>query len=628
MSKFRDDDGRNDRQEAQGDRPQRRPERAAPEEEATGRSFRREAKIGLSVLGVLLTSLGGVAGLRMTGKMPAVFGKKDPAAAAATADAPAMKIADKTKLSSGPKYNTAPHSKSGAHNAPASLAAGAGDVSSAAGLMDDAAGGAVPADPFAAAGNDSSSRATTNVQVVDGEDPTAAQAGNAWEQDAAQQGQSLVDNARGTLNQTVESAVDAASGMVDEARQALDASAQQYIQQNTPAGAEALAQQAGQAYEQAADAVQRGAQQAVDQARDWAEQNVRGAQDQLAGQQAATQGGVDQLSRRDDWRGQPDQAAPAADSRAAQPIGDGQPWPEQPAASSGRDDLAVDAPSEPPLRIPTDPPQYDHRSPAPLNHRQPAADYDRQQDDRDGSEQNAQDNATRRRRYPQDESPRNGPAAVADQQDPWANDPVGAGQDDQYGVAPVDPAPSRRDYEGYDSSAELFPEGRGAATSPFFNDTATTEIYTVQPDDNFWRISQKLYGTGAYFKALFEHNRAQFPRAEQMRAGDVISAPSAEALSERYPDLVASSVRNRRQQAQPVSRAARQDGRRVYIVQQGDTLFDIARAELGRAVRWAEIYELNRDVLGEDIENLQPGTELILPGDAGRVGARPSRSRR
>ncbi len=31
--------------------------------------------------------------------------------------------------------------------------------------------------------------------------------------------------------------------------------------------------------------------------------------------------------------------------------------------------------------------------------------------------------------------------------------------------------------------------------------------YTVVPNDNYWIVAEKIYGNGAYFKALFEHNR-------------------------------------------------------------------------------------------------------------------------
>src|SRR5688572_32376490 len=47
-----------------------------------------------------------------------------------------------------------------------------------------------------------------------------------------------------------------------------------------------------------------------------------------------------------------------------------------------------------------------------------------------------------------------------------------------------------------------------------------------------------------------------------------------------------------------------------------DTLFDIARYELGDAKRWPEIYQLNRVALGVDIDYVKPGTKLVLPMDA------------
>ncbi len=52
---------------------------------------------------------------------------------------------------------------------------------------------------------------------------------------------------------------------------------------------------------------------------------------------------------------------------------------------------------------------------------------------------------------------------------------------------------------------------------------------------------------------------------------------------------------------------------RTYTVSEGDTLFNIARYELGKASRWVEIYELNREVLGRDFNYLTPGMKLTLP---------------
>jgi len=54
---------------------------------------------------------------------------------------------------------------------------------------------------------------------------------------------------------------------------------------------------------------------------------------------------------------------------------------------------------------------------------------------------------------------------------------------------------------------------------------------------------------------------------------------------------------------------------RTYTVAEGDSLFDIARCELGKASRWVEIYDLNTDLLGKEIDCLVPGTQIVLPDD-------------
>lgn len=626
MSKFREEENRSERPEPQGDRPSRRAERAAAGgEETGGRSFRREAKVGLSVLGVLLTSLGGVAGLRMTGKMPQMFAKKDAAASAADDQAK-----DKPKLASGPKYaKSSAGQAGGASIATANDAGAATDISTAAGLMDNQAGvpagGAAGGDPFAADGY------AAAAPPADGEDPAAAAVGNAW-----QQGQTLANNAAGAVDQAVDAAVDTASGMVDQARQALDQSAQQYIDQQAPAGADQFAGQAQQAYDQAADALQQRAEQAVDQARDLVQQGSRWVQEQASGALPQATAGA---AAGNDWRGGQDPQAGGDYAQPTQPIGDGQAWPEQPPAGGGNDELAVDAASEPPLRIPADPPAsrqaYDRRGPEATaledNFAQDRG-AERYEDTARGDNRRDEYGRGADDRYAAPPRDRDAAGHLADQQDPWANDPPPA--DDGRGVAPryVDEAGvAPRDHQGYDSARDLFPEDGAAPRTAAAAPGGGAATYTVQPDDNYWRISQKLYGTGAYFKALYEHNRAQFPRADRMQAGDVIATPEAQALAERYPDLVPASARHQRpaDEAQQASRTARADGRRVYVVRQGDTLFDIARQELGRAVRWAEIYELNRDLLGDDIENLRPGTELVLPAEQGRMTSRGAyRSRR
>jgi hypothetical protein len=147
-----------------------------------------------------------------------------------------------------------------------------------------------------------------------------------------------------------------------------------------------------------------------------------------------------------------------------------------------------------------------------------------------------------------------------------------------------------------------------------------TGKYYVEPGDSFWIISQKVYGNGGFFKALQEHNRARFITPSNLQVGDEVLTPSVAELRDLYSGLCP-----KERIAKPGSPAATQAAHlavsqtasvRQYEVQDGDTLFDIARYELGDAKRWPEIYQLNRVAIGQDIDHVKPGTKLMLPMDA------------
>ena len=154
--------------------------------------------------------------------------------------------------------------------------------------------------------------------------------------------------------------------------------------------------------------------------------------------------------------------------------------------------------------------------------------------------------------------------------------------------------------------------------------------YEVQPNDSYWTISERLYGTGAYFKALAQQNRGKGSDEDRLQPGELILAPTVAELEKSYPDLCPKPSRREALQSQSQSRASpvssrnQYRGGRTYTVVEGDTLFNIARYELGKASRWAEIYDLNRDVLGKDFNYLTPGIQLVLPeGDKSDVIAQP-----
>jgi nucleoid-associated protein YgaU len=151
------------------------------------------------------------------------------------------------------------------------------------------------------------------------------------------------------------------------------------------------------------------------------------------------------------------------------------------------------------------------------------------------------------------------------------------------------------------------------------------DVYVVQPQDTFWTISRKKYGTARYFQALAELNKAHVPDATRMRPGVKVSTPPTEILETRYSQFlpkgsaieVASGERPAGKSG-PAGFFTSADGKPMYRTGEKDTLSGIAAKHLGRASRWIQVYEMNRDKLSSP-NQLKIGTELVLPADASNV---------
>lgn len=190
--------------------------------------------------------------------------------------------------------------------------------------------------------------------------------------------------------------------------------------------------------------------------------------------------------------------------------------------------------------------------------------------------------------------------------------------------APKARTPVAIDEPAHDASAEPGPRG---------------DTYVVEPNDNFWKISRKMYGTARYFQALTRHNSTRAIDPHNLRPGMQVSTPTKEILLARYPELIDLHPAEATTATRPVTSrraaAARGEeppttssegqglfngpnGELMYRVGPDDTLGSISQKHLGRASRWNEIAELNREVL-EDPNALRQGVELKLPNDASRV---------
>ncbi|MEQ8786328.1 MAG: hypothetical protein RIC55_08510 [Pirellulaceae bacterium] len=72
--------------------------------------------------------------------------------------------------------------------------------------------------------------------------------------------------------------------------------------------------------------------------------------------------------------------------------------------------------------------------------------------------------------------------------------------------------------------------------------SASEDSVIVAPDDTFWTISVRVYGTGDFYKALYHHNRDRFRRPDRLPIGARVAVPSAAELRQLYPALAPLAV--------------------------------------------------------------------------------------
>ncbi len=159
--------------------------------------------------------------------------------------------------------------------------------------------------------------------------------------------------------------------------------------------------------------------------------------------------------------------------------------------------------------------------------------------------------------------------------------------------------------------------------------------YVVQPNENFWSISKKKYGTVRYFQALTEFNKARVPDPTRMRLGTKILLPSPQELAARFPALLPKSARSDQfasaagsrtgvdNSKQPLGFFLSPTGQPMFRVGGDDTLTSISKDHLGRSSRWIQVYNLNRDRV-QNPDKLNIGLVLRLPADASQVRLSPT----
>jgi nucleoid-associated protein YgaU len=125
--------------------------------------------------------------------------------------------------------------------------------------------------------------------------------------------------------------------------------------------------------------------------------------------------------------------------------------------------------------------------------------------------------------------------------------------------------------------------------------------YTIKHGDTFWSIAKAEYGNAAYFGAIQRANPGIDPA--RIKAGDSIILPDKN-------EVIAPATATARQ---PSAADLIVDPAKQYRVQPGDNLSIISKKLYGRYDKWVQIYELNKELIGQNPAALKKDMILALP---------------
>ena len=121
--------------------------------------------------------------------------------------------------------------------------------------------------------------------------------------------------------------------------------------------------------------------------------------------------------------------------------------------------------------------------------------------------------------------------------------------------------------------------------------------HIVGKGDTLASLSKQYYQDGKKSSEIVAANPGLKGR-RKLKAGETIMIPQPAAA----PELHATGL-----ELTPAS------SDRTYTVKEGDTIYGIAKKNLGDSNRWKDVFELNKDQLRGDPRRLKPGMTLKLP---------------
>jgi len=201
-------------------------------------------------------------------------------------------------------------------------------------------------------------------------------------------------------------------------------------------------------------------------------------------------------------------------------------------------------------------------------------------------------------------------------------------------VIPQDNTENQTAAPGADSDTQAQSK-TAQATKPSPAKQTLPDTYAVQSGDTLASIAKKFYGPElgnklSNVKAIYEANRKILSSMDDLKVDQKLTIPAPASASSNTLDgsnfVKVDTVGQRHNTADTakptaatskpakVTKADNTKPMSIYIVKEGDSLWEIASEQLGNGNRYKEIVKLNSDILSNE-DDIQVDMKLNLPAE-------------
>ena len=181
-------------------------------------------------------------------------------------------------------------------------------------------------------------------------------------------------------------------------------------------------------------------------------------------------------------------------------------------------------------------------------------------------------------------------------------------------VIPADPDTIKKLEEAQAGGASL--SSTGKLLRPGVSEAKTIK---VKPGDTLGELSSKYLGSSKYWKEIVKANKDQIKNANEIRAGMTLKLPNVGKNKATKPGADSGLKKPKFGSSFKPSfsdkgkKTAKSSGSgRTYKVKAGESLYGIAKKQLGNGGRWREIFDLNKGLLSSP-DAIKAGQTIKLP---------------